>query len=279
MSFAAQLEKHVARLGIAGALAAFEAAGDSITRRTLEGWRYGKAPRVVIQRGALAILAALRHRDRTGRGQHLDIGLLDVYYHCHEMNVITHSGTHGRVSPQRAGRHLTYMCPAGVFRASGGRDITIMAFLHHWKDLCAAMNRPDLAADPTLDSDPKRLERRAEVIALIETWLQGFSDPAEAIAILEAHNVPCAPVLSVAESMVEPHLVARGTIRTIDDPLAGSFEVPGFPLRFSDFPEPLPLTAPTLGQHNDDVLTGLLGKSEEDVARLRAAGVLLERDV
>lgn len=58
MSFADQLEKHVARLGIAGALAAFEAAGDSITRRTLEGWRYGKAPRVVIQRGALAILAA-----------------------------------------------------------------------------------------------------------------------------------------------------------------------------------------------------------------------------
>jgi hypothetical protein len=57
MNFAAQLEKHVARLGIAGALAAFEAAGDSITRRTLEGWRYGKAPRVVIQRGALAILA------------------------------------------------------------------------------------------------------------------------------------------------------------------------------------------------------------------------------
>ena len=57
MNFAAQLEKHVARLGIAGALAAFEAAGASITRRTLEGWRYGKAPRVVIQRGALAILA------------------------------------------------------------------------------------------------------------------------------------------------------------------------------------------------------------------------------
>ncbi|TXH49961.1 MAG: hypothetical protein E6Q97_21285 [Desulfurellales bacterium] len=57
MSFAAQLEKHVARLGIAGALAAFKAAGEPITRRTLEGWRYGKAPRVVIQRGALAILA------------------------------------------------------------------------------------------------------------------------------------------------------------------------------------------------------------------------------
>ena len=74
MSFADQLEKFVARLGIAGALAAFEAAGDSITRRTLEGWRYGKAPRVVIQRGALAILADAASaaprtpRPRKGRG-------------------------------------------------------------------------------------------------------------------------------------------------------------------------------------------------------------------
>jgi hypothetical protein len=69
VSFAAKLEKHVARLGITGALAAFEAAGDSITRRTLEGWRYGKAPRVVIQRGALAILAAAASAapKRTGR--------------------------------------------------------------------------------------------------------------------------------------------------------------------------------------------------------------------
>ncbi len=225
---------------------------------------------------ALAILAALRHRDRTGRGQHLDVGLLDVYYHCHEVNVIMYSATEGRLNPQRTGRHLTYVCPAGVFRANG-RDITIMAFLHHWKDLCTAMGRPELAAHPDWDTDQKRLERRPEIITIIETWLQTFADPAAAISVLEAHNVPCAPVLSVAESIHEPHLRERGTVRTIEDRLAGSFDVPGFPLRFSDFPEPLALDAPLLGEHNHSVLTGLLGKDAAEYQRLKDAGVLIEK--
>jgi crotonobetainyl-CoA:carnitine CoA-transferase CaiB-like acyl-CoA transferase len=227
---------------------------------------------------ALAILAALRYRDRTGRGQHLDVGLLDVYYHCHEVNVHAYSGSDGRLQPRRNGRHLGYVCPAGVFRAAGGRDVTIMAFMQHWRDLCAAMGRTELAADPGWDTDAKRLERLSEVVALIEGWLQGFANADDAIRLLEAHGVPCAPVLSVAETVAEPHLRARGTVRTVTDRLAGTFDVPGFPLRFSDFPEPLPLEAPLLGEHNASILQALLGRSAEDVARLRAAGVLVEKD-
>ncbi len=227
---------------------------------------------------ALAILAALRYRDRTGRGQHLDVGLLDVYYHYHENNVAMYSGTNGQTEPTRTGRHLTYVCPAGVFRASEGRDITIMAFLHHWRDLCKAMGRTDLTEHPDWDTDVKRLARRAEVVALVESWLQSIPTADEALRVLEAHGVPCAPVLSVAETTREPHLRERGTVREITDRLAGSFDVPGFPLRFSDFPEPLPLEAPLLGEHNAEVLTTLLGRSEEEVARLRAGGVLIEKN-
>ena len=227
--------------------------------------------------GALAILAALRYRDRTGRGQHLDIGLLDVYYHCHEVNVVMHSGSNGQLTPQRTGRHVSYVCPAGVFRASGGRDVTIMGFLHHWLDVCAAIGRPDLAKHPDWDTDAKRLGRRAEIITLIETWLQSFATAEEAITVLEAHNVPCAPVLSVAETLQEPHLRERGTVRTITDKVAGTFDIPGFPLRFSDFPEPLPLDAPLLGEHNAAVLTEMLGKTAAEVERLQAAGVLIEK--
>lgn len=227
--------------------------------------------------GALAILAALRYRDRTGRGQHLDIGLLDVYYHCHEVNVLMYSGSDGQIEPRRTGRHVTYVCPAGVFRASGERDITIMGFLHHWKDLCAAIGRDDLAAHPDWDTDAKRLTRRAEIIAMIETWLQSFPNADDAIRALEAHNVPCAPVLSVAETVHEPHLRERGTVRSITDRIAGTFDIPGFPLRFSDFPEPLPLEAPLLGEHNASVLTEVLGKSPAELERLQAAGVLLEK--
>ena len=99
--------------------------------------------------GALAVLAALRHRDRTGRGQHLDVALLDVYYHFHEINVHQVRASGGKVKPTRVGRHMTYLCPGGVFRATGGH-VVIMGFFHHWPDFCRAMERPELIEDPLL---------------------------------------------------------------------------------------------------------------------------------
>jgi len=227
--------------------------------------------------GALAVLAALRHRDRTGRGQHLDVALLDVYYHFHEINVHQVRASGGKIKPTRVGRHMTYLCPGGVFRAAAGH-VVIMGFFHHWPDLCRVMERLDLIEDPLYSTDLARLERREEVVKLIEEWLQRFPDVTSAVAHLERFDVPVAPVLSVAETLDHPHLRARGTVRTIRDAVyGGEIDVPGFPLKFSDFPEELPLTAPTLGQHNRDILTTYLKKTPEDVDRLRAEGVLVER--
>lgn len=227
--------------------------------------------------GALAVLAALRHRDRTGRGQHLDVALLDVYYHFHEINVHQVRASGGKIKPTRVGRHMTYLCPGGVFRAAAGH-VVIMGFFHHWPDLCRAMERLDLIEDPLYSTDLARLERREEVVKLIEEWLQRFPDVTSAVAHLERFDVPVAPVLSVAETLDHPHLRARGTVRTIRDAVyGGEIDVPGFPLKFSDFPEELPLTAPTLGQHNRDILTTYLKKTPEDVDRLCAEGVLVER--
>ncbi len=227
---------------------------------------------------ALAIVAALRYRDRTGEGQHLDIALLDVYYHYHEVNVHTYSGSGGAITPTRAGRHLTYVCPAGVFRGTGGY-LVIMAFLHHWKDICRAMERPELAEDPRYSTDQLRLQRRQEVVALVEGWLQTFPDVPSAVARLEQFQVPVAPVLSVAETVHHPHHRARGTVRTIHDRLHGDFEMPGMPLKFSRFPQDLPLQAATLGEHNEEILTTYLGRSPEDIQRLRADGVIVEKEI
>lgn len=224
---------------------------------------------------ALAIVAALRYRDRTGAGQHLDIALLDVYYHYHEANVHTYSGSGGAIRPTRTGRHMTYACPAGVFRGTGGY-LVIMALLHHWKDLCQAMGRPELASNPDYETDVKRLERRDEIVAMVENWLQTFPDVASAVAHLESYQVPVAPVLSVAETVQHPHHRQRGTVRTVHDPVHGDFDMPGMPLKFSKFPQDLPLEAATLGQHNEEILTTHLGRSSEEVQRLRAAGVLVE---
>ena len=227
---------------------------------------------------ALAIVSALRYRDRTGEGQHLDIALLDVYYHYHEVNVHAYSGSDGAVQPTRAGRHMTYACPGGVFRAKGGY-LVIMSFLHHWKDLCQAMERPDLIDDPNFNTDIVRLQRRDEVVKIIEDWLQRFPDVPGAVAHLEKFQVPVAPVLSVAETMKHPHHRARGTVRTIHDRLHGEFDLPGMPLKFSKFPQDLPLEAATLGQHNEEILTTYLGRSSQDVRQLQEAGVLVEKEM
>lgn len=227
---------------------------------------------------ALAVVSALRYRDRTGEGQHLDIGLLDVYYHYHEVNVHTYSGSGGAIKPTRAGRHLTYVCPAGVFRGTGGY-LVIMAFLHHWKDLCQAMGRPELAEDPRYSTDQLRLQRRQEVVTIVEDWLQTLPDVPSAVARLEQFQVPVAPVLSVAETVHHPHHRARGTVRTIHDRLHGDFEMPGMPLKFSRFPQDLPLQAATLGEHNEEILTTYLGRSPEAVRRLRADGVIVEKEI
>ena len=99
--------------------------------------------------GALAVVSAIHHRDRTGAGDHLDVALLDAYYHYHDANVHTYSASGGEKNPTRSGRHFDYLCPCGIFRANGG-SVVIMAFLHHWPDLCRAMEREDLITDSTL---------------------------------------------------------------------------------------------------------------------------------
>lgn len=223
---------------------------------------------------ALAVLAALRHRDRTGRGQHLDVGLLDVYYHCNEVTVHQCSATNGEMNPTRNGPHLNYICPAGVFKTNADGYVVIMSFLHHWKDLCKAMGRPDLIDHPVFGNDTGRLANRDEVVRLIEDWLATFPDRDAAIAYMHANAVPAAPVLSIEETLTHPHHVARGTVRTIDDPIAGSFKIPGMPLKFSEFPDDLDLKAPTLGQHNAEVLREWLGLSDDDIRTLESTYVL-----
>jgi len=225
--------------------------------------------------GAFAVLAAIYHRDRTGRGQHLDVALLDAYYHCHEVNVHQYSGSYGEMKPTRGGRHMSYVCPAGVFRANGG-DIMIMGFLHHFKDLCAAMGRPELATQEGWTTDQERLANLDEVIELVETWLSTFPSHEDAISKMEEFGVPVAPILTVEETINHPHLRHRGTVRTITDRIAGEFDIPGMPIKYSDYPEDLELEAATLGEHNGQIVTDLLHHSEEELSQLRADGILNE---
>jgi hypothetical protein len=148
-----------------------------------------------------------------------------------------------------------------------------------WGQLCRAIGRPQLTDDPRLVDNAARVENLAEMLAIIEGWLARMGDDAKAIRLLEVERVPVAPVLSVQEVMRLPHVRQRRTVRTLMDRALGEFDVPGVPLRFSAFPDELPLDAPFLGEHNQDVPGASPDYDTARIAALEAEGVLCARQV
>jgi len=221
-----------------------------------------------------AIACALLYRERSGRGQHLDLSLLDTYFHYHEASVQIHSLTQGEFKPTRSGLHNFYLAPVGVFKGHSGYLIIMCPMDHIFVYLCDAMGRPELARDPRFVDNQSRVKNLPALVEEIEAWIAALPNDAAALAAMQEHRVPCAPVLSVEEAMKHPHLRERGTIRKVHDRMLGDLELPGFALRFSDFPQPLDLEAPFLGEHNADVLGRYLGYSEARVAELERRGII-----
>jgi len=221
-----------------------------------------------------AVATALLHRERTGEGQHLDISLLDSYFHYHDMAVSMVSASHGEAKVKRMGNQIGALSPAGIFQTKTG-SLWIFAFQdNHWAKLCEAMGRPELARTQDCIDNTARVANRKKVNQAIDAWLATLPGTDAAIESLREAHIPHAPVLSVEEAMQHPHLLERGTVRTVHDRILGDFQIPGLPLRFSAFPEPLELDAPFLGEHNRRILTNYLGLSDERIAQLEQDRVL-----
>jgi crotonobetainyl-CoA:carnitine CoA-transferase CaiB-like acyl-CoA transferase len=223
--------------------------------------------------GFSAVLAALLWRERTGRGQWVDVSLVDTYFHYHDLSAQALSLSGGAIQPHRSGGHHYMITPAGIFKGREGY-IFLVALDHQWHDLCRAVGRPDLANDPRFNTNPLRTKNAPDLIRIIEDWLQSLTSDEEALKRLDENRVPNAPVLSVAQAVKNPQLQYRQTVRQIQDRVLGEFQVPGFPLRFSEFPRPLNLEAPFLGEHNAQILSDYLGYSANQINELEAAGVL-----
>ncbi len=249
--------------------------GDPDKAPAISGLALGDTGTGILAYGAIA--TALYSRAKPGgTGQYLDIALIDFYMQCHEINVQLVSTTGGSIVPSRSGSQHNVVCPMGLFRCRDGY-VMITCLGEHWRLLCAIMGRQEMAADPRYIDNATRMAHQAEVVAAIEGWTAGLT-MAQALAALEQGKVPAAPMLSVDQAMKEPHLLERGTVRTIQDPVFGSFQVPGMPLRFSAFPVREPGLAPFLGEHNEEVLGGI-GVPAAQVKALTEAGVLVSKRI
>jgi crotonobetainyl-CoA:carnitine CoA-transferase CaiB-like acyl-CoA transferase len=216
---------------------------------------------------------ALYYREKTGVGQHIDLAMVDALYHMHEVNVQVHALSDGQYVPKRGGAHHPLVSPCGTFKGPQGW-IVILALDRQWPSVVQALGKPELLNDPRFATGADRGKNQRELIALIEAWLQSFPTDEAALQVLEEYRIPSAPVMAVADTINHEYFKARNMVRTVPDPLLGEITIPGFPLKYSEFPEPLDLRAPLLGEHNAEVLQELLSYTPEQVTALREQGIL-----
>jgi crotonobetainyl-CoA:carnitine CoA-transferase CaiB-like acyl-CoA transferase len=221
---------------------------------------------------ATAIGFALLYRERTGKGQFIETSLLDCYFSYHDSAVELISASHGKMKPYRNGSHHYLICPVGIFNGRPNPILIIAGADRQWPLLCNAMGKPELVNRFKEHMD--RVNNADEVKRIVQEWLDSMPNDESIYSVLEEHRVPYAPVLSVEQAMKTPHLREREIVRTVNDRFLGDLELPGFPLRFSEFPHHLELSAPTLGEHNGEILHELLGLGPERIRQLEETGIL-----
>jgi crotonobetainyl-CoA:carnitine CoA-transferase CaiB-like acyl-CoA transferase len=220
---------------------------------------------------SIAICAALARRAHSGVGQHLDLALLDS-----QIALLAYQNTNyfaTGVPPKRIGNLHPNIVPYQPFRAADGEVILACGNDNLYRKFCEAAGRPELARDARFATNGKRVENRAELTRLLSEVFRKRSKR-EWREILEAAGVPNGPINDVAQVFEEPQVKARGVRIQLEHPAAGMLPSVASPMRFSETPVEYRQGPPLLGEHTEDVLRRLLGKTEAEIAALRAKGVI-----
>ena len=221
---------------------------------------------------AIGILAALHKRDRTGEGQMVEVSMQDGVVNLLRMMM---TSTMGLGRPSRRIGHIGFSGLPMVFPcAPGGPDDYVMIRPRGdmWDIMLAAIGREDLIGDARFDDEEVRMEHAQEVEKLISDWTKQQTKQ-EAMEILAGAGVLAGATLNTHEILEDKHLIEREMIVTVEDPVRGDYQMIGCPVKLSD--EHVEVTpAPRLGEHTDEVLTRVLGCTEDEVNAMKEEGVI-----
>ena len=220
---------------------------------------------------AQGVTLALLSRSKSGKGQKVEIGMLDVMASLLTYQAGLYWNAGGR--PTRRGNQHPSIVPYEVFQAQDAYMTLGVANNSLWERMCRAIGREDLAKDPRFDSEAKRVTNRDVLIPALNAEF-GKRPAAEWIARLDKAGVPAGRIKSVAEVCESEHLRARGMFVRLAHPKAGAVTAMGVPIRLWDTPGGAQAAAPLLGQHTDEILSGLLRIPKSKADKLRAAGVV-----
>jgi crotonobetainyl-CoA:carnitine CoA-transferase CaiB-like acyl-CoA transferase len=217
------------------------------------------------------ILVALHARARTGRGQHVDVSMLDG-----QISLLTyHAGIHfatGAVPSRRGNQHPS-ISPYETYRARDGFVNIAVGNDAQWRLFCRAVGGglAALADDPRFATNAARVERRDQLAAILEP-IVAARDVADWVALCDGAGIPAGPILDVAQALAHPQVRARNMVVPLDHPTAGPIRVTGVPLRLSDTPGAVRTPPPRLGEHTRGVLAEILQLSDAEIDALISEG-------
>jgi formyl-CoA transferase len=219
-----------------------------------------------------SILAALRHRDITGKGQFIDIALLDSV-----VAWLANVGSNYLVSgelPKRYGNGHPNIVPYEPFKTKDGTYIALaVGNDRQWQDFCRLAGMDELAHDARFETNPQRVHNRKVLIPMVaEKMLDRTGD--EWLRELEALKIPCGPINTLDKVFSDPQVLVREMVAEVPHPTAGTVKLVASPMKFSETPCKITRHPPLLGEHTDEVLQERLGYSPEQISALREKGAI-----
>ena len=217
------------------------------------------------------LLAALFDRERTGEGQEVSVSLLDATMSLLINYSVAVMDGDAVVKPLGSGH--PQLVPYQAFPTRDGFVVVATGTNKTYRSLCEALHRPELASDPLFASNQSRVvNRKAMEVALSAVFVAHTT--AHWLDVLEAADIPCAPVNELAEAYAELKTTSPQMVQRVPHPVLGSLSQLGVPFRFSACGGDIRRPPPMLGEHTDEVLTQLLGRSAAQLAELRASKVI-----
>ena len=217
------------------------------------------------------ILLALYAREKTGKGQLVDVALVDGI-----VSVLSYqAGIHfanGSVPKRRGNEHPT-ICPYETFKASDDFINIAVGNDALWQKFCEVTGLRHLAKDPSFVANENRVRNRPQLVPLIQQVI-GTKPARHWLDLLDKSGIPAGPILTLDKTLTHPQVLARKMVVEADHPKAGRIKMTGVPVKLSDTPGGLTSPPPLLGQHTDEVLTQVLGFSLAESADLRQSGAL-----
>ncbi|MFH1699439.1 MAG: CaiB/BaiF CoA-transferase family protein [Candidatus Zixiibacteriota bacterium] len=221
-----------------------------------------------------AITSALLWRERSGKGQHLDISLLDV-----QVSGLANIASNYLVSGKEATRWGTAhesIIPYQVFSAKDRPIAIAVANQKLWVNFCKAVGKKEWLDDQRFESNPKRVENREILLPLVhELFSTKTCD--EWMEILVGAAIPCGPVNDMEHLFADPQVKHRGMIAELPHPTIGNLKLTGIPIKYSETPGQIRMHPPLLGEHTDEVLRDVLGYSSEKIEELRKKGAIVQK--